>query len=52
MNPSINSVFGLSDLFGILAILFFNNVFFTLSSKEDYESAQKSPKIPKTLIKG
>jgi len=52
MNLSINSAFDLSDLFGIFEISFLSHVFLTLSSKRNLESAQKSLKTSKILIKG
>jgi len=52
MNLSLNSAFSLFDLFGIFEMPFLSHVLLTLSSKGHFESAQKSLKIPKTLIKG
>jgi len=52
MNASLNSAFGLFDLFDIFEMSFLGHVFLTLPSKGHCKPAQKSLKTLKTLMKG
>lgn len=51
MNLSLNSAFGLFDLFDIFELPLLSHVLLTLPSKRQLKAAQKSLKIPKILIK-